>query len=437
MDCRKLLSTLLALILLVSLPLCVHAEERTEPAHPIFAADAEVPAAATKDRFVNILLLGIDHGFRGYTGSGNKSLDDAHTDAFLVVSINMTDLAVNMISVPRDTVTYVPGVKGLYKLNAAINCGETMEEGLQHACDAASWVLGGIPIDYYACADMAAMIALGDHIGGADVDVEMNYRGGTGRYYRKGMQHLDGLGLMDYARARRNATVNANDLGRTARQRQVVEAIYRTVANDLTLIKSTWNCATKGELNFYTNMKLGTLVNLANKIRGAKEIGSYVLTGPYRMAAHWNFTFTDQANRKEVLKTVYGIDAEELDYVDYDSVMWLERYGFDYVHAINLTQEIIAFGEAMENRTGAQTFALNDLKSKRESALTAFHIAAATLTNEDTAAVKTAVKQLCAAAEKAVKELGYSERKPNWDSKKNFNTWVDDPFINEARIRWA
>ena len=47
---------------------------------------------------------------------------------------------------------------------------------------------------------------IGDLIGGIDYDLDMAYTGSSGRTYQKGYQHLDGTGIYDYMRARRNAT---------------------------------------------------------------------------------------------------------------------------------------------------------------------------------------------------------------------------------------
>ena len=83
------------------------------------------------------------------------------------------------------------------------------------AMSAVEWLLGGIRIDYYFAVDMNTMIALGDTIGGVDFDVEMSYTGHSGAEYHMGMQHLDGVGITDYLRARTNATVDGTDIART------------------------------------------------------------------------------------------------------------------------------------------------------------------------------------------------------------------------------
>ena len=161
----------------------------------------------TKDDIVNILLLGIDYGYEYSTLISYKGeLEDCHTDAVVVVAINKTQNTLDLISLPRDTVSYAPGVQGMYKLNGVINCAESIEEGIEAVCQSVSWHLGGVKIDHYIAVDVPALIALGDAIGGVEFDLEMSYTATSG-HYKKGLQVLDGQGIMDYVRARKNATV--------------------------------------------------------------------------------------------------------------------------------------------------------------------------------------------------------------------------------------
>ena len=174
----------------------------------------------TPQRFLNVLFLGIDYAQPDIIGGYTRTdFEDRHTDAVLVVSLNLEERSASLVSLPRDSLTYVPGVRGIYKLNAAINCADSTREGLELVCKAVTWHLGGVEVSRYIAVDVRSMIQLGDAIGGVDFDLEMSYTGS--RFYRKGRQHLDGLGMMDYVRARQNATVGINDLGRTERQRRM------------------------------------------------------------------------------------------------------------------------------------------------------------------------------------------------------------------------
>lgn len=435
---KKLISRILLLVMLVA---CLAGQTVTAAAESVVSKNPlidpqEVEAAKTPQRYTNILLLGIDLSAPGYKASGfwaKKELKDCHTDSIMVASINMTTGDVNLVSLPRDTLTYVPGVHGIYKLNAAFNCSDSVEEGLERIRSAASWLLGGIQIDHYCAVDMATMIKLGDHIGGVDLDLEMTYTGASGRKYKKGMQHLDGQGMMDYIRARTNATVNANDIGRTNRNRQMMTAIFHKIKSNAGLIKSSWDYATSGELNFYTDMTLAKVLNLLNKVKNADKVGSYVLTGKYRFAFdNWNFTFTDQANRIDVIKQVYGIEVPEIPYVSYEYTKWLDAEGFTTARYVAYTRDMLEQYGQQENLTEAQTTALAKLEACLAETIATFDKAADTLDGNDQSKMIKARRAMRDVANEV--SLLFTGAEIDWYSGKLF---FADPAINEyTEIVW-
>ena len=433
---KKLASRIMTVVLLV---VCLFgqitgAAAETVSKNPLVDPQ-EVPSVKTPQRYTNILMLGVDFGFQNYRGSASalkKTLADCHTDAIMVVSINMTTKDVNLISLPRDTLTYIPEVHGIYKLNGAFNCADTLEEGFERICDAASWVLGGIQIDHYCAVDMAAMIALGDFIGGVDLDVEMSYDGSSGKHYSKGMQHLDGQGIMDYVRARRNATVNAHDIGRTGRQRQAMAAIFQKVKSNAGLIKSGWDYANSGEINFFTDMSLAKVLNLLNKVKNSDNIGSYVITGPYQTALKgWNFTFTDQANRIDVIKQVYGIEVPELPYVSYDYTKWLMDEGFTSARYIAVARDVLEQAGQVETLTEEQQAAVNKLQAALDEAVLAFDTAADSVSDGDQTTMVEKRRELRNAGDEAA--LLLTGKEAPWYTGKY---WYADPMINEYQYSW-
>ena len=246
----------LFLILTLSLP-GVLAEEASVSKNPLVTPLEAIPVTRTADLFVNFLFLGIDHGYKANSTIAYKEdIQECHTDAVLLVSLNLDKHKLSLVSLPRDSLTYVPGVKGVYKLNSAVNCAPTLEEGFEKTAQAVSWHLGGIPVHGYIAVDVPAMVALGDAIGGVDFDLDMSY-GGEGRFYKEGFQHLDGQGIMDYVRARKNATKGSNDLGRNDRQRRMIQAIISKIRREPLLINSAVDAVLSGELNIFTNIKLG------------------------------------------------------------------------------------------------------------------------------------------------------------------------------------
>ncbi len=403
-----------------------------------------VPHVETEDEFYNILLAGIDLGnYTGVWASGGKNvLEDCHTDVVMVVSLNKTKNTVSLVSLPRDTLTYVPDVHGIYKLNAAFNCAETAEEGMERVCDAVTWLLGGVEIHNYVAVDMAALIMLVDAIGGVDFDMDMSYVGHSGITYYQGMQHLDGVGVMDYVRARKNATVEYTDIGRTRRGRDMMMVIFETIQqkmkeDGMAVAMDLINLMFSEEFNIFTKLSMADLFTLAEtalSMDNLEDIGSYVLTGGYSLALEdWNFTFTDQDNRISVLKEVYGIDAEEIPYVSWNYTTWLLEYGFPVSRQIHIARQIIEYGRQQKDLTESQQQALAALEAQHDLTVAAFDTAADEQTigaNDALTAARTRLRKL---GEEASYALGYM-RDAKWNTSA---LWYRDPLINEyTQVDW-
>lgn len=440
---KKLCVWCMLLVLLCGMAFPGHAA-LVESKHPLIDPQ-EVPHVETEDVYFNLLISGIDYGkYTGRWASGNKNqLDECHTDVVMVVSINKTKGKMNLISIPRDSVTYVPGIHGIYKLNAAFNCAETLEEGMQRTCDAVTWHLGGIPIHKYIAVDMASLIAMGDAIGGVDFDMDMTYTGGTGKIYRKGMQHLDGLGIIDYVRARKNATLDANDIGRTRRGRDMMIAVFDKVQQIIkeegmgSILLKMVNIMFGGEYNVLTNLTrqdMMTLATLLTNVGSSENIGSHVLTGRYlRDFEHWNFTFNDQAHRQQVLKETFGIDAQPIPYVGRGDAQWLVDDGFGFAKNILVAKEVYLACAAVENPTATQREALKKLEDKYALAVQAFETAAESHVHSDNVTAEKACASMRSAADDVAEAFDY-QGKMKWSV---YSLWYKDAYINEYnQINW-
>lgn len=148
---------------------------------------------------VNIMLIGVDYAPERDTWNGKHAY---HADVMIVLAINTKTNQVDLISLPRDTYAKIPGVEGIYKLNASIDCGGGWPKpsGFQKVCEAAEWMLGGsIPVKYYYAVDMSAVKELVNSIQGVDFDLDIDFEL-QGRKYKKGLQHMDGQAVLDYLR---------------------------------------------------------------------------------------------------------------------------------------------------------------------------------------------------------------------------------------------
>jgi LCP family protein required for cell wall assembly len=407
-------------------------EAETYPVHPLIRPDFLEEPLRTSDRFFNLLLLGVDYGETGYRGSGFKAaLEDCHTDAVIVLAVNMDAGAVSMVSIPRDTLVYVPGVRGIYKFNGAINCAPSFEQGLLTACRTAGRVLGGIEIHAYCAVDFGTMIAIGDAIGGVDFELDMSYSH-LNRTYRKGMQHLDGLGIADYLRARTNATRNANDIGRTGRQRDLLKAVFEKVLSDLSVINDLTALLAEPETRFFTNANTGQLLQLAYMLisRGFDTVGTYVIDGRYLQGMRsWNFTFTDPQSRRDVIREVWGAEVGDIPYISKKYTDWLYSTGFKALRAITVSETVLNACAAPSDTVQEAALAL--LQTAYTEACEWFTRASFTQASADIRSLNTSVTALRKAADAAAKQFGYTGYQ--------FSTgkyWYADEMINAYQIDW-
>lgn len=276
------------------------------------------------EKTVNIMLIGVDYAEERETWNGKHAY---HADVMIVLSMNTEKNEAHLISLPRDTYAKIPGVKGIYKLNASIDCGGgwPTDGGFNKVCEAASWMLGGIPVKYYYAVDMAAVKALVDTIGGLDYNIDIDFAI-QGRIYKAGMQHMNGQAVLDYLRVRKHLDADeAGDLNRINRQKELLIAIFKKLKeSDLLFKLPNILGAFKGSL--YTNTTLaqtGGLAAFASKL-GSDKISMHSMDGKYANGIfNWNFVITDQNKRVQLIKKVYGIDVKAYSEYDYGSAMAL------------------------------------------------------------------------------------------------------------------
>jgi len=386
----------------------------------------------TEDEFLNILLLGIDYGGETYDTSGGKNaLEECHTDGVVVVSINRTQGKVSLVSIPRDSYTYIPGVRGIYKFNGAINCADTLEAGFDLACDAASWHLGGIEISKYIAIDATALVALGDAIGGVDFEVDARFGGANNKWYNAGMQHLDGQGIMDYMRVRKSHTTEYNDIGRTNRQRAMLKAIFAKIKSEPALITEILKVYQSGDLNIFTNISIIDALQLAPLALSLdlSGIGTYVLEGKYQTFMK-NFTFNDQEIRRQVMSEVYGLDVPPMPYVSYAYTKWLTDAGLTTAKYINMGRAVLEHAKGVDG--AAQTEEYMVLDAAIDACIQAFDLAADTTGDADTNAMVKARTAMKPAVEKAAKAFDYPET-IKWGRN---SYWYNEPLINERWLNW-
>lgn len=178
---------------------------------------------------LTILLMGVDTGDADRTDPWS-----GQSDSMIVMTVNPKTNTTTMVSLERDMLTNIIDKDGTTidtaKLNAAYAQGG--------AVDAVSTIQQqiGLNIDKYALINMNGLKELVDAVGGVDVnntlgetisiaDTEPEYTATVA----PGKQHIDGDQALVYTRMRHQDP--EGDIGRQARQREVIEQLVGKILN--------------------------------------------------------------------------------------------------------------------------------------------------------------------------------------------------------------
>lgn len=182
---------------------------------------------------------------------------DGLTDTMLLVRFNPQTHQVVVLSLPRDTRTWVDGA-GLTKLNEANAIG-----GPALTARATSELLGGVGIDRYIRINVQGVEKLIDALGGVTVYVpqDMQYQDESQHLYinlKQGEQHLNGNQAMQFLRFRYDAY---GDIGRVQRQQMLMRSLLEQALKPATLPRLPQILSVVQE-NLDTNLSIEELVAL-------------------------------------------------------------------------------------------------------------------------------------------------------------------------------
>lgn len=243
-----------------------------------------------EQKVVNILLVGEEAINDGVLG---------RSDSMMIATLNTVEKTIKLTSLMRDMYVTIPGYRD-NKLNAAYHNGggvllaETIEQNF------------GIEIDGYVRVNFEAFEKIVDKLGGVDINLTSDeaYYLNTTNYISKksnrnvktGLQTLNGNQALGYCRVRYKTASNgeANDFGRTYRQRTVLKAIFdkykhQNIVNMVSIGTDLLYCVktnlTKADMMSYltTAVSFGTTeldtfrIPLDNAYSGQKIDGKSVL----------------------------------------------------------------------------------------------------------------------------------------------------------------
>lgn len=158
---------------------------------------------------------------------------DGLTDTMLLIRLDPGTGKLAVLSLPRDTRTYIEG-HGVTKINEANVYGGPALTALT-----VSELMGGVNIDRYVRINVQGVEKLIDALGGLTVDVpkDMKYQDDSQHLYinlKAGRQHLNGSKVLQLLRFRYDAL---GDIGRIQRQQLVMKAFSEQALNPLTLAR--------------------------------------------------------------------------------------------------------------------------------------------------------------------------------------------------------
>ncbi|WP_353458116.1 LCP family protein [Staphylococcus coagulans] len=179
--------------------------------------DSKVNAAKEP---VSILFLGIDDS--SSRRENGQSTEHSRTDAMILSTLNPDKHQIRLLSIPRDTLSYIPKVGYFDKITHAHAYG-----GPESSMDAVETELN-VPVDYYVRINMDAFADTVDELGGIEYNVpydlnEPNTKDKGRIKLKKGKQKLNGDEALAITRTRKQDS----DLKRGERQMEVLKILFR------------------------------------------------------------------------------------------------------------------------------------------------------------------------------------------------------------------
>ncbi|MDX2216643.1 MAG: LCP family protein [Oculatellaceae cyanobacterium bins.114] len=209
----------------------------------VLSSDVNEPPAETQDLGYHALV----NSFEGLS------------DTMLLLRFDPATSQLVVLSVPRDTRTWVEGI-GLTKLNEANAYG-----GPALAASSTSDLLGGVSVDRYIRINVQGVEKLIDALGGVDIYVphDMYYQDDSQHLYinlKEGEQHLDGSQALQFLRFRHDRN---GDIGRIQRQQMMMRALMEQALSPATITRLPQILSVIQE-NLDTNLSVEELVALTS-----------------------------------------------------------------------------------------------------------------------------------------------------------------------------
>lgn len=256
---------------------------------------------------VNILIMGLDRVPEAEAGTPEAL--GGRSDTLLLVRFDPQDHSVRMLSIPRDSRVFVPGV-GLTKINDANVYG-----GAQLAQQVVSETLNGIEIDRYVRVTRDSFRQFVDAVGGVEVYVpeKMYYVDRSQNLtidLQPGLQTLNGDQAEQFARFRYDIY---GDIGRVQRQQILFKAL-REKAKNPSLLPKIPKILDIIQESTDTNLSWEEMLALANFIKDLEKDQLKMVMLPGRFSSDQEFDrsywLISESRRDQVMAQYFGLGNE-------------------------------------------------------------------------------------------------------------------------------
>ena len=261
------------------------------------------------DNVINILLIGVD------TRSKDPQEIIGRGDTQIVVSVNQDTGAIKLTSILRDTYVSIPGYRKQTKINNAfqygcnkVKSGDVKEKIRSGAALAMRTINKNFELNLqnYVAINFNGLASIIDSLGGIDIDLTKGEAWYINKYLKEhppaydnkakgervalkveaGVQHLDGVQAVMYARTR--SLKGENDFNRTDRQRHLLDLLLQKVMTDLD-IDTLMDLIDVATSYAATNMNIEAMfrlaLSLAPALTGLKDAGADSLFEQLRIPA--------------------------------------------------------------------------------------------------------------------------------------------------------
>lgn len=268
---------------------------------------------------ISILFIGVDD-------SEARDQDDHNirSDALVLATLNNEDKSIKLVSIPRDTYTYIPDagyedkITHAYALEGPSSTIESVEELLE------------VPVDYYVRMDFQAFIEVVDSLGGIEAEVPYNLEEKDENdihgaiVLKEGLQELNGSEALALARTRHYD----NDIERGKRQQMLIESIMDKALSATSITKYGSVIDAIGD-NMRTNLTFRDMQSFFEYAKNGKpDIDTLSLEGYDDMSTgiyYWQLDDESLLEVQDILQSHLGLKPDTSSLSDNSDTNLAER----------------------------------------------------------------------------------------------------------------